>query len=120
MTTPPSDLILVLITAPSVEVAEQLTRQLLQERLAACVNLISNVHSLYRWQGEIQSDSEILLIVKTRCQGFEERFIPFVKSFHPYQVPEILALPILAGNNDYLQWVMQETKLKSAQLWRFS
>lgn len=114
MTNPPSDLILVLITAPSVEVAEQLARKLLQERLAACVNLFSNVHSLYWWQGEIQSDTETLLMVKTRRQGFEACFIPFVKSHHPYQVPEILALPILTGNNDYLQWVIQETQPKSA------
>jgi len=114
MTTSPSDLILVLITAPSVEVAEQLARQLLQERLAACVNLIRNMHSLYWWQGEIQSDSETLLMVKTRRQGFEERFIPFVKSHHPYQVAEILALPILTGNTEYLEWVVQETQPKSA------
>lgn len=114
MTTHQNDLILVLITAPSVEVAEQLARQLLQERLAACVNLIGSVHSLYWWEGEIQSDAETLLIVKTRRTGFEERFIPFVKAHHPYQVPEILAVPILTGNNQYLQWVMHETRPKSA------
>lgn len=114
MTTPPSDLILVLITAPSVEVAEQLAHQLLQERLAACVNLINNVPSLYWWQAEIRSDSETLMLVKTRRQGFKEHFIPFVISHHPSQVPEILALPISAGNNNYLQWVVQETQPKSA------
>lgn len=107
------DLILVLITAPSQEAAEQLARELLHEHLAACVNLINGIQSLYWWEGELQSDAETLMIVKTRKAGFQERFIPFVKQHHPYQVPEILALPILAGNTDYLQWVLNETNPKS-------
>ncbi|MFN3307623.1 MAG: divalent-cation tolerance protein CutA [Anaerolineales bacterium] len=109
MTEAAENLLLVLITAPSKEVAEQLARQLLQERLAACVNLVDAVQSLYWWQGELQSDTETLMLVKTRKEGFDERFIPFVKAHHPYQVPEILALPILAGNPDYLQWAIDET-----------
>ncbi len=106
-------LILVQITAPSEEAAEGLAQQLLNERLAACVNILSRVSSLYWWEGQIQSDSEVLLLIKTRRQGFRERFIPFVKQHHPYQVPEILALPILDGNADYLQWVLRETTPKS-------
>ncbi|PWH14747.1 MAG: cytochrome C biogenesis protein CcdA [Anaerolineae bacterium] len=107
------DILLVFITAPSKEVAEQLARQLLQERLAACVNIVSNLHSLYWWEGELQSDSETLLMVKTRKEGFEDHFLPFVQQHHPYQVPEILALPVVAGSNTYLQWVLQETQPKS-------
>lgn len=114
MTDQANDLLLVLITAPSQEAAEQLARQLLQERLAACVNLVSGVQSLYWWEGELQSDSETLMVVKTRKEGFWERFIPFVKQYHPYQVPEVLALPILGGNADYLQWMREETQPKSA------
>ncbi|GAB4475792.1 MAG: divalent-cation tolerance protein CutA [Anaerolineales bacterium] len=114
MTDQPDDIILVLITAPSEEAAEQLARQLLRERLAACVNLIRSVHSLYWWADEIQSDTETLLLVKTRQQGFHEHFIPFVKKHHPYQIPEILALPILAGNLEYLQWVIKETQPESS------
>ncbi|MCX8061575.1 MAG: divalent-cation tolerance protein CutA [Anaerolineales bacterium] len=114
MTDQADEVLLVLVTAPSRETAEQLARQLLHERLAACVNLINSVQSLYWWEGELQSDSETLMIVKTRREGFQERFIPFVKAHHPYQVPEILALPILAGNEDYLHWVLTETNPKSA------
>lgn len=116
MADPVPDLLLVLITAPSKEVAEQLAHQLLQERLAACVNLVNEVQSLYWWQGELQSDAETLMIVKTRKEGFQERFIPFVKAHHPYQVPEILALPILAGNPEYLQWALDETNSKTHNL----
>lgn len=108
-----NDLILVLITMPSREAAEQLARQLLQERFAACVNLVDGVQSLYWWEGQLQSDSETLMIVKTRKEGFQEHFIPFVKGHHPYQVPEILALPILAGNEEYLKWLLIETQSKS-------
>ncbi|MCS6907172.1 MAG: divalent-cation tolerance protein CutA [Anaerolineales bacterium] len=114
MTNQAGDLILVLITAPSREAAEQLARQLLQERLAACVNLVSGVQSLYWWEGEIQSELEALLIVKARKEGFQEHFIPFVRQHHPYEVPEILALPILAGNEEYLKWALGETGSKPA------
>lgn len=114
MTDQADDLLVVLITAPSQETAEQLARHLLQERLAACVNLVNGVQSLYWWEGELQSDSETLMVVKTRKEGFQERFIPFVKRHHPYQVPEVLALPIFGGNEDYLQWVRTETQPKSA------
>ncbi len=106
-------LILVLITAPSKEIAEQLARSILQQRLAACVNIVSEISSLYWWEGQIQADTEVLLLVKTRRQGFQERLIPFIQKHHPYQVPEILALPILDGNQAYLDWVLKETSIHS-------
>ncbi len=106
-------LILVLITAPSKEIATNLAQGLLEEKLAACVNIVSEISSLYWWEGQIQADTEVLLLVKTRQQGFQERLIPFIQKHHPYQVPEILALPILDGNQAYLDWMLKETSLQS-------
>ena len=82
--------------------------KLLAERKAACVNIIPKVESHYRWQGKIESDDELLLIVKTRITLLDE-IITLVKENHPYTVPEIIALPIVGGNADYLQWIEKET-----------
>ena len=106
---PKSQPVVVLITAPSSEVGERIAALLLERRLAACVNLLGPVHSLYTWQGEIHSDQEVLLLVKSRAELFEEHLIPAVREVHPYELPEIIALPVVAGLPSYLDWIEQVT-----------
>lgn len=97
----------VLCTVPP-EKAEALARALVERRLAACVNIIPAVKSIYRWEKELCEDAESLLIIKTA----EARFpglMDFIKANHPYTVPEIIGLPVSDGNPDYLGWVLEET-----------
>ena len=105
--------IVILITAPSPEVGKQIARLLVEQNLAACVNIISPVRSIYRWEGQIQEDEETLLIVKSRADLFEDYVIPMVKAIHPYQVPEMIALPIQSGLDAYLEWLQKETRLNT-------
>jgi periplasmic divalent cation tolerance protein len=105
--------IVILITAPSLEVGKQIARRLIEQNLAACVNIISPALSIYRWEGQIQEDEETLLIVKSRAELFIDHVIPTVKAIHPYQVPEIIALPIQAGLDAYLEWLQKETRLNT-------
>lgn len=103
-----SDAIVVLCTCPDNTSARQLAQTLLSEKLAACVNLIPQVTSLYYWQGKLEESQEVQLVIKTRRTMFgvlQERLL----ALHPYEVPEILALPILCGNPAYLQWVQEQT-----------
>lgn len=104
-----SKYIVVLITAPSESVAREIAEVLLEKKLAACVNLVTSINSLYTWQGRTNDDKEILLIAKSRAELFEEGIIPAVKKAHPYQVPEILALPVLMGSQEYLDWIEEVT-----------
>ncbi len=100
-----SGYLIVLITVPNQAEAEKVARSLLDQQLAACVNIVPQVQSLYWWQGAIQQDDELLLVVKTRTSFFEDRVIPAVRAVHPYEVPEIIALPILMGSPGYLDWL---------------
>jgi periplasmic divalent cation tolerance protein len=97
--------ILVVITVPSAEVGEAIAQALLDQRLAACVNRLAPVHSLYTWEGKPTRDQELLLIVKSRADLFADRLVPAVKALHPYDVPEIIALPVVMGSQDYLDWI---------------
>ena len=101
--------VVVFITVDSQETARKITDKLLTERKAACVNIIPKVELQYWWQGKIESANELLLIVKTRTVLLEE-LIALVKQNHPYSVPEIIALPIIGGNKDYLKWIDGETE----------
>lgn len=101
--------IIVLITAPSKEVGSTITNSLLEKKLAACVNMISPIQSLFRWQGKISDEQEILLIIKTRASLFKNDLVPTVQAIHPYDVPEIIALPIIMGLQSYLDWIDEET-----------
>ena len=92
------------ITVPNLEEGKRLARVFLEERVAACVNIIPQVTSLYWWEGAIQEDPELLLVVKT-SQDKLERLMELVRSHHPYQVAEVVSLPIEAGNPPYLQWL---------------
>ena len=96
--------IVVLVTAPSKAVGRDVAQALLEQQLAACVNVIPAMDSLYTWEGEIRSDEEVLLVVKTRAAAFDELAI-VVRDVHPYEVPEIIALPSVAGSRDYLDWI---------------
>jgi periplasmic divalent cation tolerance protein len=102
--------IIILITVPSKEVGEEIAQKLLEDKLAACVNILPAIDSHYIWKGEICNDEELLLIVKSRFELFKTEIIPAVKSLHPYEVPEIIALPIIAGNLEYLDWIWEVTK----------
>ena len=98
--------IVVMITTSSGEEAERIARDLLDKSLAACVNIVSGVKSLFWWEGKIQEAGEHLLLIKTRLDKME-KIIKSVKQIHSYAVPEIIALPIIAGNKSYLEWINQ-------------
>ena len=99
-----TEYIVVLVTAPTEKVAATIGKALVKAKLAACVNIITRIRSIYTWQGKIYDEPELLMIIKTRkpCFGRLEKL---VRSIHPYQVPEIIALPITAGTKKYLKWV---------------
>ncbi len=101
--------VVVLITVPGREPAEALARVLLERRLAACVNICEGVRSLFWWEGRIDEADEVLLIVKAPREGISD-LIAAVRRHHPYSVPEVVALPIAAGNPDYLRWVFDSCK----------
>ena len=101
--------IVVFITIDSQENAQKIASKLLSERKAACVNIIPAVESQYWWQGKIENADELMLVVKTRASLMDE-LVALVKSIHPYSIPEIIALPIIGGNEDYLQWIEKETR----------
>lgn len=100
--------IIVLITAGSGEEAHRIADKLLAERKAACVNIVSGVSSFFRWQGKVDSARETLLIVKSTRELLDD-VISLVKSLHSYELPEIIALPVIGGNTDYLEWIRRET-----------
>ena len=102
-----TEFIVILVTAGSTEEAERLAHELVENRLAACVNRIPSVQSIYRWEGRIETSQEELLVIKTRQDLFptvEKR----VREIHSYSVPEIIALPLIAGSDPYLQWLRDQ------------
>lgn len=101
--------ILVLITVPNREEAEAIAAALVQERWAACVNIVPSIHSIFTWQGGIQREGELLLLAKTRGELFSP-LASRVKELHSYTVPEIIALPIIQGWEEYLRWVEESTR----------
>jgi periplasmic divalent cation tolerance protein len=101
--------VVVLITAPSTEVAQQIAAALVEQRLAACVNQLTPIQSQFIWQGKVNNEEEVLLMVKTRADLFKEQLIPAVLAVHPYEVPEIIALPIVMGLDSYLDWIAEVT-----------
>ena len=92
-----------LTTLPGKEQAQALARMLVEEKLAACVQLMP-IESFYRWEGKVQNEGEILLLIKTRTALFETA-IARIKAMHPYTVPEIVGLPFSAGHRPYLDWI---------------
>jgi len=100
--------ILVFITASSEEEAAKIAHSLVEKRLAACVNIIRNIRSIYRWKGNVEDDAEVLMIAKTK-QALFDPLMNKVKELHSYTVPEIIAIPIAGGSEDYLQWLNEVT-----------
>ena len=99
---------LIYITAGDIEEARVIGKVLVSERLAACVNIIDNIHSMYWWQGEIQNDREAIIIAKTK-ESLVPELIEKVKSTHSYDCPCVVSLPIVGGNKGFLEWVANET-----------
>ena len=104
-----TEALVVLITASSPEEGEAIACALVEEKLAACVNVIPGMTSLYRWRGELQKEGEVLLVVKSRWELFDH-LAARVRELHSYQVPEIIALPVIVGDEDYLRWLSEATQ----------
>ncbi len=101
-----TDSIVIFVTAGSEAEAGKIATALVEEQLAACVNILGPIRSLYRWEGKVADDREWLLLIKTR----DERFAAIearVKALHSYQVPEVIALPIMAGAGEYMRWLRE-------------
>jgi periplasmic divalent cation tolerance protein len=104
-----TDALVVLVTAPSSDEAARIARALVEERLAACGNVVPGLRSIYRWEGKVEDEAEALLLLKTTRERFpvlRDR----VLALHPYQVPEVLALPVEAGSERYLAWLAGEAQ----------
>lgn len=108
MAGPDVELRVVLVTAPDAGVAEGLARSLVEQRLAACVNVVPGVRSFYRWEGRVEDAGEWLLVVKTRADR-AEALAARVRELHPYELPEILELPVVGGSPAYLGWLGKES-----------
>jgi periplasmic divalent cation tolerance protein len=104
-----TDVRVVLVTAPDAATAEKLARTLVEEQLAACVNVVPGVRSFYRWEGRVQDDSEILLVAKTRAESVDA-LAARVDEIHPYELPEVLEFSATGGSEAYLKWVLTETQ----------
>jgi periplasmic divalent cation tolerance protein len=102
-----SKYVVLFITTEAGEEAQLMSRALLEQRKAACINIVPKVSSLFWWQGNIESAQESLLVVKTRASLLDE-IVQLVKEIHSNDIPEIIALPIIGGNQDYLEWVGKE------------
>jgi periplasmic divalent cation tolerance protein len=100
--------IVVFITASNEDEAVRISRGLVEAGLAGCVNVVRNIRSIYRWQGKIEDEAEVLMIAKTR-QNLFSKLSEKVKELHSYSVPEIIALPIVEGSEDYLNWLKEVT-----------
>ena len=101
--------VIVLVTCPDKESANSIASSLIEKKLAACVNITSTVESIFRWKGKIEKSSERLLIIKS-TRRLLKKLTADVKQNHPYQLPEILALPIIGGSQEYIDWINDETQ----------
>lgn len=104
-----TDALVVLVTAPTADRAAEIARAVVEERLAACGNVLPGLRSIYRWEGKIEDEAEALLVLKTTRDRFEA-LRARILALHPYQVPEVIALPVEAGSAPYLAWVLAETR----------
>ncbi len=104
-----SSFIIIFITVPTKKEAKKISDELLKEKLAACVNIIKEVNSSFWWKNKIETSNEFLLTVKTQSKFFDD-IVKVVKSLHSYEVPEIIAMPIVDANKDYLEWIKNSLK----------
>src|SRR5689334_2451837 len=101
-----TEAVVVLVTAPNAEKAAEIARALVEEKLAACGNVLGGIRSIYAWQGQVHDDPEALLILKApraRLRELTDR----VRALHPYELPEIIALPIEGGSSAYIDWILK-------------
>ena len=103
-----TEFIIVLITAQKEEEAAEIAKDIVAKKLAACVNIVRGVRSIYRWRGKTEDEEEVLMVVKSRRTLFPD-LMKRVKELHRYTVPEIIALPIIEGSEEYLGWLKEET-----------
>jgi len=103
-----SNTLIVLCTCPDQESAERIAHHLVEHRLAACVNISAQTRSVYRWQGEIETADEQMLFIKTSASSYDELEHAILK-LHPYELPEVVAVPIERGQHNYLGWITQCT-----------
>jgi len=104
----PSEIVIFITTTDEQE-AQVIAKLLLEKRLIACANVVPKVSSMFWWQGVLESEDECMLILKTKTSLLSE-VVEMVKSAHSYDIPEVIALPIIGGNEDYLKWIGDETK----------
>jgi periplasmic divalent cation tolerance protein len=104
-----SEALIVLTNCPDAATAQRIARTLVEQRLAACVNQLAPVQSTYRWEGAIEHAAEVPLLIKTTRERYPE-VESAIRTLHPYNVPEIVALPVIAGYAPYLRWVGDETQ----------
>lgn len=104
----PEDIRLLYCTCPEAETAQRIAQALVEQRLAACVNIVPGLRSIYRWKGAVQDEAECLLLIKTR-ESCIERLIESIRGLHPYELPEVIAVPVVAGLTPYLDWIRDNT-----------
>lgn len=104
-----AEFVVIFVTASTEEEAKKIESTLLDQRKAACVNIILGIKSSFWWKGEIETAQEVLLVIKTKTSKLNE-IIRIVKEIHSYETPEVIALPIIGGNEDYLRWIGKEVK----------
>ena len=107
-----AEFVVILVTAASAEEAARIGRALVEERLAACANVVGPITSIYRWQGSVEEASEHLMLIKARAADVD-RIATRVRALHGYEVPEIIALPIRGGSPAYLAWLAESTGRES-------
>ena len=101
--------LIVFVTAPTKESGEQMARSLVEAQLAACVNLLPGIRSIYTWDGEVCDETEVLMVIKTQSKLFT-MLAESIRTMHPYEVPEIIAVPIVTGDPNYLTWIEAVTR----------
>jgi len=101
------EVLLIMSTFPDAQTAQRVARQIVEERLAACANILPPINSIYRWQGKVEESAESLVLIKTTVDRFAA-IQTRLCGLHPYEVPEIIALPIDRGLPDYLRWVAEQ------------
>ncbi|MBC8553157.1 MAG: divalent-cation tolerance protein CutA [Candidatus Brocadiales bacterium] len=104
-----SNYIVIYITTGSIREAKKIGRTLVKDKLVACSNIISPIHSIYSWQGKICDNKEALIMLKTKKKLFKQ-ILKRVEELHSYDVPEIIAIPIIEGSSKYISWINEETK----------
>jgi periplasmic divalent cation tolerance protein len=104
-----TDALLVFTTLPTADKAAEIAKLLVEEKLVACANLLPAIRSIYRWQGKLHDENEVLVLLKTRAENLERLKLRLLE-IHPYELPEMLAVPVESGYQPYLDWLAGETK----------